>query len=413
MEYSSIGVSGLDLVFMTDAEREVFYSKIPLITSRELQTIATTLRLNLKAIESLNLKKDTTTTEFRDAYTGMQQFKQRFFANYNQESSCISDDVPIFDMSDLTSEFSSEVNVTKDEDDDLFGDIVKEIEESMSPLEELEMFIRAKGRSKDLRRGIDERVMENNFSVIEQQYNRIPLDVNPLREDPQLNDPHVLSAIRALSRRVHLCNTILKQMRQDGSRVLVDVTIRGRVASSMQRTGTYRRFSERRKTRDEVEFALSQVAAQLSDISTEDMHDVSESLSEFDLVVEEVLFHNENMSRLTGDALKKRQKSMNQLHQIASLYEVIKGAQMRIFKEIFDNHVPDKMDVINCSRKLATVLGITGLSPSQEITLIKSAPALYFRPRKEPPTKEASFVLTLLAMSLVSEKHDMITGVRR
>lgn len=407
MNYSSIGVSGFDLVFMNSQEREVFYERIPLMTSREIQTLSTTLMLNKQAIENLHLEKSTENAEFKEAYSDMQKFKQRFFNTCDRK-----DEIEEFDLDDFTEDaVTNEFTDVASEDVDMesfLSDITKEISEELSPLEELEVFIRARGRSKDMKQSIDERVVENNFGIIQSKYNMIPLDVSPLEKDQRVTSKYIISTIKALSKKVYMCDNIISQMRQEGNRTLIDLTVRGKIKNSMQRIGIYRRFSERKKTRDEVVYALSQIARQLTDISTAELEEELNNSAEFSELYD-TIYYNSSRSK-NGE--KDSNRKTTAMKALVPLFNTMRVVQMREFKEVFGTHQPDAMDVIECSRVLAVEFGITGLLPDQEITLVKSIPAFSFKPKTEPPTPEVAFVLRVLAMSLVSEKYDMTTGVQ-
>lgn len=404
MDYSSIGVSGFDLLFMNDAEREVFYERIPLITPREVKTITTTLLLNKKAVASLNLSKNKNTGEFREAYAEMQSFKQRFFKGSQKQD--VLDDFS-FDSFEEDGGTTNEFVKNKEDATYLLEELSEEIEQEVDQLEELEIFIRAGGVSKEVKSLVDKKVMENNFRIVKSRYDMIPLDTSELASNKALNNKFVMQAIASISKRSGLCDVIVMQLQSEGSRNVIDATVRGKLHSSSQRTGVYKRFSEKKKNIDEIGHALNQIARQLTDVPTGDLDEVAPENVEVSELYDQIHYRLDNV---TATEPEKRHR-LQAIQSLTPLYRVLKEVQMREFKEVFGSHQPDVNDVITCSEILAKELSITGLLPEQEITLLKSASAFSFKQRSVSPTPEVAFVLRILTMSLISEKYDMVMGV--
>ncbi len=217
MAYSTIGITGIDLLFLNNSLRGEFISRISGMLDSDVENIIYDLEFNANTINKMfqegTLIRDPDTPEYSQLLNDVETFK-KYYTTFQEKK---SEEMTFEDLfTDETNEFES-----SDDSDDLLGSLVKDIEtsdvEKIDYLKESNseiLYKEIESLPEHIKQGIDLYAAQNMFDSLISDYSKLPVkfrDADIYKADSSV-DTFTRNIVCLIAQRAYLIEDILSDI---------------------------------------------------------------------------------------------------------------------------------------------------------------------------------------------------------
>lgn len=379
MRYSTIGITGVDLLFLKEDQRNQFISKINKLNSGEVFCLATDLKIAASVIYQMLsdtvLVYDETSPLFEELKSDIAYFKSRYV-----KSSAPVSDGSIFDdlLGDsTTSEFS--LDSAEDSEDDLFASLDSAIDSS--EIETLDYLKETEGER--LSAEVDELVSAinessppeaiNMYQSIADTFDRLPVRFRDKSLEDSLSEEETYQRryILYLANNRILIQNLYAAIYRSKNRIadVVGLPINFNYDRPRSlRSIIYRLNNERKSRIPQLLVSLNMMLAPKKNFTNEFLNDP-----------EIVASLNNELSRVFGEQTSKVKAIMGNhaiMNSLTFYYGFVFNIQRSIVANVYGTRHNFDVYHRNVARSLLDVYGFTGILPNQSDIFIRNYPNL-------------------------------------